>query len=444
MPTLSRLCLVLALAAAASALAGCDDGKGARTTPALKHITLWHIQTPASVTNKVIEDAIGRFEDAHEGLAVMPSPCKNDVYKEKLSRAMAAGSMPDVFHTWGGGVLKSFVLQKQVADLTAMAEADNLTKRVLPAALKFGTIDGKIYAVPMDVSAVVMWYNRAIFEKNGVEPPTTFEELKAACAKLRAAGVIPIALGNKDKWPGSHYFIYLATRIGGTKPFADAEGRAPGGTFEAPAFLEAGRRMQELVKAGAFNAGIDALDYDGARGLFVREQAAMILMGTWFLADLKSDLKDGPQALLDKVDCFAFPSVEGGRGDPKIIVGGINSAYAVSAKCAYPREAFQLIKEFTSDATAMKWAETGRIPALKPELLLGLLDKNTEKAASLLFDAPEIQLYYDQALRPDLGELFKSTTQSLIAGTITPEEAARRMETLAAEPAAAAKTKPTP
>ena len=81
----------------------------------------------------------------------------------------------------------------------------------------------------------------------------------------------------------------------------------------------------------------------------------------------------------------------------------------------------------------MQWAATGRIPALKPELLAGMLDPKTEKAAQLLLEASEIQLYYDQCLEPRLGEMHKSTTQSLIAGTTTPEEAARNMEMLAAE-----------
>jgi raffinose/stachyose/melibiose transport system substrate-binding protein len=464
---LSGAGLLILLAAALVALPGCDGG-GAGKARDQRHLTFWHIQTTAA-TRKVVEDAVGRYEGDHPDVAVTTAAFKNDLFKQKLSQAMASGSTPDVFHTWGGGVLESFVREKQVADLTKPAEDDNLTSRLLPAALRFGTIDGKLYAVPMDVSVVVIWYNRAIFEKHGIEPPATLGEMKQACAKLRAAGVIPIALGNKDQWPGAFWFVYLATRIGGTKPFADAAGcigetqsgdasltgvpvaraerpvvegsvpslRLPNASgFEHPSFIEAGRALQELVKMDAFNPGADALAYDNARDLFIREQAAMILMGTWFLADLKSD---APQ-MLDRVDCFPFPAVEGGRGDPKIIVGGINSAYAVWSRSPFEKDAFGLIKELTSDATAVHWGATGRIPALRRDLVAGMIEPKTYSAARLLYEAPEIQLYYDQALPPKLGEMHKSTTQSLIAGTITPEEAARKMEALAAELAAEAKS----
>jgi raffinose/stachyose/melibiose transport system substrate-binding protein len=349
---------------------------------------------------------------------------------------MASGSVPDIFFTWGGGVLKSFVDEHQVAELTGAIESDNVTKRILPAALTFGTVQGKIYAVPMDIAVVAMWYNREMFEKHHLRVPETFEELKSACRDLRKAGVTPIALGNKDKWPGAFYFIYLATRIGGTKPFADAANRAPDGTFEDPCFIEAGRLLGELVKLKAFNEAANTLTYDDARKLFVNEKAAMTLMGTWVLSDIRSDLQDArgeAGRFLDKVDCFAFPAVTGGHGEQGIILGGINAAYAVSSRCRYPKEAFELLKELVSDTTAMKWAETGRIPALKQEAITGLLDPHTLRAARLLFDAPEIQLYYDQYLSPELGEMHKSTTQSLIAGTQTAEEAARTMEKLASE-----------
>ena len=345
---------------------------------------------------------------------------------------MASGGTPDIFHTWGGGRLEAFVKEGQVADLTAAVEAENLTQRILAAALQFGTFDGKIYAVPMDVAVVVMWYNREMFGKHGIAIPKTFAELKQACVKLRRAGVVPIALGNKAKWPGAFYFIYLSTRIGGTAPFVDAVRRAAGGTFENPAFIGAGRRLQELVNLRAFNEGANVLAHDDARGLFTNEKAAMMLMGTWMLAEIRSD---APK-FLDKLDCFAFPTVAGGRGKSGTIVGGINAAYAISSRSAHPEVAFELLKELVSDTTVREWAKTGRIPALKKEAVAEMLEKHTLKAARLLFNAPEIQLYYDQYLEPRLSELHKSTTQSLIAGTVTPEEAARRMETLAWEIAA--------
>lgn len=405
------------------ALAGCDAGTGGRPARDAVRLSFWHIQT-SEVTRKVMEEAVGRYEMAHPGVAVTAIPVKNDAYKQKLPRAMAAGDVPDVFHTWGGGRLAEFVKAGQVADLTAELDAENVTRRILPAALEFGTVNGRIYAVPTDVAPVVMWYNTELFRKHGIAVPTTWNELKGACAKLRAAGVTPIALGNKDQWPGAFYFAYLAVRIGGTEPFANAASRAPGGSFEHPSFIEAGKLLAELAQSGAFNSGADVMNTDDARGLFIQEKTAMTLMGTWFLAELKSEAP----SMLAKVDCFAFPEVRGGAGDPKIIVGGINCAYAVSSRCENLRQATGLLKELTGDVTAIRWGETGRIPALRQDLTAGMLQPATYPAARLLYQAPKIQFYYDQALPPELANRLYGAVQSIIAGTVTPAEAMREAE----------------
>nr|WP_281011952.1 extracellular solute-binding protein [Pseudothermotoga thermarum] len=54
--------------------------------------------------------------------------------------------------------------------------------------------------------ANVLWYNKAIFEKYGLKPPTTFDEFFDVAEKLKARGIIPLALGTKDGWEAAHAF----------------------------------------------------------------------------------------------------------------------------------------------------------------------------------------------------------------------------------------------
>lgn len=410
------------------AVTSCSD-KAPRSQ---KYIELWHIQTWEE-TRKVIHSAVARYENANDIVGVRVSDRPNDPYKGDLARAMASHTEPDIFHTWGGGVLKEHVDAGRVADLTSLMKADDLAKRLNPGALKFTTFDGKVYAIPMDVSVVLMWYNVELFDKHAVTIPKTFEELKSACRKLRAADVTPIALGNKDKWPGAFYFIYLSARIGGRRPFEDAASRIPGGTFEHPSFIRAGHKLTDLVEVRAFDDGTSAISYNDALVAFINGKAAMMLNGTWILAHMRSRLaKSGDLAFLKKVSSFEFPSVTGGRGDPKLVVAGTNSAYAISAKCRYKEDAYRLLVEFVSATTARQWAKTGRIPALKEALVTPLLDDQSLVAARVLFRAPEVQLYYDQYLPTALGKVHKDTTQAIISGAMTPEEAAAEMEKAAA------------
>ena len=400
---------------------GCErrsgSGRGA------KEITFWHIQTRGAA-KEVIDAAVARFEAANPAVKAKVTAIQNDPFKRKLAVAMTAGSPPDVFFTWGGGVLASDARAGRVLDITGRVEGEHLGG-LGPAALGFCRLDGKLYALPADVGAVVFWYNRDIFRENGLRPPATYAEFRDLCARLQGAAVTPLALGNADKWPGAFYFIYFAMRLGGLEPFADALAREPGPGFEHPSFIEAGRLTRELAESGCFTRGLNGVDYLRARGLFFQGRAAMILMGPWLLGEAR---REAPEGFIEKLDCFAFPTLEGGEGDPSLVLGGVNAGYAVASTCPHPDEAVALVKELTSLDTARAWSKTGRIPALRAELVKPMLPPESRGVAEVLGRAEAIQLYYDQALPPELGEVHKTTTQGLLGGTKTPEEAARLME----------------
>ena len=87
------------------------------------------------------------------------------------------------------------------------------------------------------------------------------------------------------------YYMYLVDRIGGSDVVRRAVMRAPGGSFADPAFVEAGTRVQELVKAGAFAQGFNGLDYDigASRRLLYSGRAAMELIGSWEASTVKAE-----------------------------------------------------------------------------------------------------------------------------------------------------------
>jgi raffinose/stachyose/melibiose transport system substrate-binding protein len=286
-----------------------------------------------------------------------------------------------------------------------------------------------VFAAPLDLANVVIWYSRSLFAEHGLSPPTDFEGLLTLCRALRADGITPFALGNREQWPGAFFYVYLAARHGGTRLFLDAAGRKGPG-FDTPAFIDAGRDLQRLVEADAFPTGFNGVEDAQARTRFVNGQAAMYLMGTWLVARVARENPD----FLGDLDCFAFPAVAGGRGETSTVVGGVNAAFAVSSSCRYPDLAVELIRELTAPDAVRAWCESGRIPALRADdAALAALPGPTRAAFRLLETAAALQPYYDQYLPPRLAEMHKTTTQGLFAGTLTPEQAAARMEACARE-----------
>lgn len=420
----------LASLTAASLIAAGLACAGAAAAQESKTITEWDIQTqPASA--KIIQDALARFEKANPGYKAERAQIPNDAYKTKLKIAFGANEPPCVFTNWGGGGLREYVKAGQVVDLTPyLAKDAAFRERFIPSAFDATTIQGKTYGLPGEnTAAAVVYYNTELFAKHGLTPPKTWPELLAVVEAFKAKGVAPFALANKAKWPGSMYFMYLVDRIGGPEVFQKAATRAPGGSFADPVFVEAGRKLQELVKAGAFAQGFNGLDYDvgASRRLMYSDKAAMQLMGTW---ESSSMANENP-GFVKKVDFFPFPAVAGGKGQAGAVVGSVgNNFYSVSAACKAPEAAYQMIKTMVDDAAVQARLADNRMVPIKG---LKVSDPTMQRVMKLVADAPAVQNWYDQELPPQLAELHKDTVQALFGLSITPEEAAQKMETLAAQ-----------
>ena len=183
------------LLGAASAFAG---GQGDAKAPAGPiTLNLWHIHNQATRKGP-IENAVRRFEAANPGVKVEVSVYENDPYKTKL-KTVSGEEFPDIFHSWGGGWLKSFVDAGLVADITEESKA--WKAQVNPAPFQFNVFNGKVYGSPYINSSTILYYNKTIFEKYNLKVPQTYTELMDVCQKLVDNKVIPFALANKTKWP---------------------------------------------------------------------------------------------------------------------------------------------------------------------------------------------------------------------------------------------------
>lgn len=395
-----------------------------------KVITEWDIQTqPAGA--KVLQDALTRFEKANPGYKVERAQIPNDAYKTKIKIAFGANEPPCVFMNWGGGGLREYVKAGQVVDLTPYLAKDAAFKdRFIPTAFDATTIQGKVYGLPGEnTAATVVYYNTEVFAKAGLTPPKTWPELLKVVETLKGQGIAPFALANKAKWPGSMYYMYLVERLGGPEVFRKAVTRAPGGSFADPVFVEAGRKLQELVKAGAFAQGFNGLDYDvgASRRLLYSGKAAMTLMGTWESSSIKNE---NPE-FMKKLDFFAFPSIPGGKGSPGNIVGSVgNNFYSVSAACKTPDAAYQVIKSMVDEPSVQARLADNRLVPVKN---LQIADPAMQRVMKMVSDAESVQYWYDQELPPQMAELHKDTVQALFGLSMTPDEAAQKMEALAVQ-----------
>lgn len=414
--------LLMAMAAAALMVTGCGQSEKKNADGAAPAVlTFWHIMNYAG-PREILAAAARRFEADHPGFRVDIQSFENDAYKTKLAVEMASGNPPDILFTWGGGPLADYAKAGKVLDLTAVVSENGWRERFIDQALALCSSDGRVYALPLDLSVVLLWCNRELFATHGLEYPEDVQDMLTLGEAFRAKGVDACALGNMKQWPGAFYFAYLANRCGGTDLFmAAAQDRA---RFADPAFVRAGELLKQLIGAGVFPVGFNGLDDGPARARFLREKSAMLLMGSWVVARIKDEQPE----FLNKLEARPFPQVAGGAGADDVVLGGVNCGFAVSSSCRYPKEATALLRYLTDEQVVDAWCRIGRIPALKTTAAQEeALPGPTRQALKMLAGASSLQPYYDQYLTPRLAVVHKNSTQNLFAGTMSAAEAAQAM-----------------
>ncbi|MGC5010477.1 extracellular solute-binding protein [Streptosporangium sp. DT93] len=424
---------VVALAVSTLLLGACsttgEDGgatSGAAAGSDKVTFEFWNLAT-AEPMKTFWADRIKEYQAAHPNVTIKNIAIENDSYKPKLATLTQSGKAPDLYSTWGGGVLKQHIDAGLVKDLTS--DAADTIGGITPAALSAYQFDGKTYGLPTDIGMVGFWYNKALFKKAGItEPPTTWTGLLDAVKKLKADGTTPIALAGKAKWPGHYYWSYLAMRMAGLEAFKQA------GTthdFTGPDFVAAGQKLKELVDLQPFQKGFQGADYstpDGQAATMGNGKAGMELMGQW----APSVQKDSGKGLGEDLGFFTFPAVEGGKGAPGDAFGG-GGGLAVGVKA--PPAALDFLKfSLTAENHSKAVKAGGVLPVLKQGEEAAVTDPHVKTVSETLAAASGFQLYLDQEYPPAVGQEINDSVAELIGGTKTPEEVVQSItETAKAE-----------
>jgi raffinose/stachyose/melibiose transport system substrate-binding protein len=414
-------------AAAALVLAGCgggsDDEGGSGQGGGKVTINWWHIQNNAPL-RPVWDQIAKQYMASHPNVTIKIQPIENEAFKAKLTTTTQSGKAPDLFQSWGGGVLKQQADAGLVKDLTE--DTKPWINTIQPIALTPYTLDGKIYGVPWSSGMVGFWYNKKLFKEAGINtPPTTWSQYLDAVKKLKAAGTTPIAVAGQDKWPEMYYWSYLAMRIGGKDVFNNA---AKDGSFDGPDFVRAGQEVKKLVDLQPFQKGFLGAKFDTPDGEAAHvggSKAAMELMGQWAPSVQEEQSK---KKLGDDLGFFPFPTVEGGKGVITDAFGG-GDGFAIGKDA--PAETLDFLKFFVSMQNQQTAAATGAIVPTVKGAETALKDKRVLQVAQTVSGATGLQLYLDQAFPPEVGQEVNDQVAALFAGKATPEAVAKAIATTA-------------
>ena len=409
---------------------GQQDQDASKTEKEQVELEWWTVQAGEGSVISWMDQAIEGFTAEHPEVSIKTTHMSDEDFKVSLKSAMAAGIPPAIWRSWGGGVLRSYVDEGQVADLTEMIakKGDLVSKSTLGAA----TFDGKNYALPYTSWAGHVYINEELFEKAGVEVPDvtkdetwSWTELKSAIEKFKAADIIPFAVGGKEKWELSFYYMYLVDRFGGSDYFAKTLAREEGYSFTDGPFVKAGEKIDGLVDLGAFQKGFAGAGYLDAQRYFFTEKAAMYLMGTWLIGDLRDQAPDM------KLNIIRFPEVPQGKGDPSNVIGAPQTFFAVSENIddANKEVAKKFVDYLATEDVITDFVNTvGDMIVFNIDLPENAYDPVIEKVIAEVGKAGHMQMAYDQYSPPEFASVHLDNVAALFSQVKSPQEVAEAQE----------------
>jgi xylobiose transport system substrate-binding protein len=398
---------------AAAALAGCGAG-GGRSADTLD---VWVYQDASDKVQQAAADEFNRTATVKVRLNRVPG----DGYQDKLRTAMGSPNAPDVFFNWGGGSIADYVAAGRVLDLGPTLAADPALKRAfLPSVLDAGTVDGRYYGIPMrGTQPVLLFYNKDVFARAGVEPPRTWDDLLRLVDTFKARGITPFALAGANSWTEQMWLEYLLDRIGGAEVFRRIQS-GDAAAWGDPAVVQAAERVRRLVDRGAFGPSFGSVDYPGggASTLFSQGRAAMHLMGSWEYAN---QLSNAPRFARSGLGYTAFPVVPGGKGDPANVVGNPTNYWSISSRSKHREAALAFAELAASPKYATDLIANGDVPTTAN--VASLLGRGPDPAYAryqydLVRRAPSFTLSWDQALPAGVATPMLTEIQKLFAGQL--------------------------
>ena len=385
-------------------------------------VTFWHAMGGGRTAfiQRMVED----FNFTHPTIEVTAE--YKGSYRDTLNSSIMAfkqGQAPNIVHIFeigsqlalDAGIFMSFEDAIKPGDY---AQLDDFVDGVA----NYYRINGKFNSVPFNSSNAVMYYNKTVFKKAGLDPekpPKTYSEVVKACEAIVKSGAAPHGI----TWP-LHTWLIEQWMANQGALLADNEngraGRAKNLLIDTEPMKKIMTWWKELYDKKLFSYSGKPEDWDGANNLFVSGQAAMLITSTSDVTILQNSAFDNGFEL----GTAAMPAPDGIESQG-VVIGGA-SLWMTKGKSEAENEATKtFLLWFTNTENEVRWHKgTGYFPVRKSAVDVLDFQKWFEKnpAYKAAFD----QLLETKPIRatqgallgifPELRTILEDAAQKIFAG----------------------------
>jgi len=265
----------------ASVLSGCKKTAEKPTGPSgkVEVSSWWTAGGEAEGLNALIKIYESKYPDVEFINATVAGGAGTNA-KAVFKTRMLGGDPPDAFQVHAGHeLIDTWVVPGgYVQPLTDLYKSEGWTNSMPKGVLDIVSYKGDYWSVPVNIHrSNVLWYNKTVFTKYGITPPSNFDQFFDVCDKLKAKGIIPFVMGTKEGWEAGHVFeSVLLGKLGAN----DYDGLWTGEVkWSDPRVTDA---LETFVKIASYlNTDHSALTWDEAGQYLLKDKGAMMIMGDW-------------------------------------------------------------------------------------------------------------------------------------------------------------------
>lgn len=360
------------------------------------------------------------LEDAAEAGQASVVAVPLDSLHATLTHAVAEGRAPDLAildSVWAPEFAVAGFLHA-LEDLDADWVRTEHEVDFLPALVAANRYEGRTFGVSAFADVAGLWYSRDELERHGLQPPTTWTELREVARELAGAGhATPIAIAGGSKGGETTAYCLIAFLASNGVEVLDAEGVKLG----SRASVRALRFLRSLVDEGLMPLDVVGYEWNQPVRLLAERHAALILGGSYEAQPLAEALRISQPSVWEH---FGFTEVPAGpSGAPASVTGGM--MFGVFRQAERPELAMRLLRRaLAPEALARIACATGRIPGRRSAVELASAElPYLDRTAAMLEHAvnrPWLPSY------PRVSAQLGAMLEAVLTGRLGPAAAAQR------------------
>ncbi len=422
--------MLVGVLGATTFLAGCSKEKKKEESNGPLHLTFYYPVNVGGDTAKIIEGLCAEFNEENPDIVVEPIYTGNyDDTVTKIQTAIQGGTPPDVFVNLATQrfTMADTGMAMPLDDLIASDEdGKEFIQDFLPGFMEDSYVDGKIYSIPFQRSTEIMYYNKELFKKAGLDPekpPTTWDEMLEYAKKLTTDDCKGVGLALNS---GSAQWTFTGFCLENSKDgkmLMSEDGKKV--YFDTPENVEALQFWIDLQnKHKVMAEGI--VQWTDLPTQFLAQEVAMIYHTTGNMANINSN------AEFEFGTCFMPGNKQLGAA-----TGGGNFFIANGISEERQQAAWKFIRFMTETERAAQWSlDTGYVPTRQSCFDTDIIKKYYE-------DVPQAKVAYEQIeyAKPELTtynaaeiwRILNDNIQAAVVGDVSVEEALKNAQKEAEE-----------